>query len=87
MAGIGFEIRKILKEKTIFSIVRAFSYAGVISSGPWIISMVSILIAYYIAGVYFKDKIIAKIEEVSFIPPSSPNSPNTKYSLKSISLL
>ena len=59
MAGIGFEIRKILKEKTIFSIVRAFSYAGVISSGPWIISMVSILIAYYIAGVYFKDKIIA----------------------------
>jgi uncharacterized membrane protein len=55
MAGIGFEIRKILREKTIFSIVKAFSYAGVISSGPWIISMVSILISGYVAKIYFDD--------------------------------
>ena len=48
MAGIGFEIRKILKEKTIFSIIKAFSYAGAISSGPWIISMSSILVSAYL---------------------------------------
>jgi len=56
MAGIGFEIRKILKEETIFSIVKAFSYAGVVSSGPWIISMISILISGYVAGLYFNDQ-------------------------------
>jgi uncharacterized membrane protein len=55
MAGIGFEIRKILRDKSIFSIVKAFSYAGVVSSGPWIISMISILISGYVAKCYFKD--------------------------------
>jgi len=53
MAGIGFEIRKILKENTIFSIVKAFSYAGVVSSGPWIISMLSILISGYLVNNFF----------------------------------
>jgi len=53
MAGIGFEIRKILREKTLFSIVKAFSYAGVVSSGPWIISMLSILISGYLVNVFF----------------------------------
>jgi uncharacterized membrane protein len=53
MAGIGFEIRKILRERSIFSIVRAFLYSGVVSSGPWIISMVSIFIAGYFANEFF----------------------------------
>ncbi len=53
MAGIGFEIRKILKERTIFSVIKAFSYAGVVSSGPWIISMMSIFVAGYIANNIF----------------------------------
>ncbi|RUM44769.1 MAG: hypothetical protein DSY46_04720 [Hydrogenimonas sp.] len=56
MAGIGFEIRKILKDETIFSIVKAFSYAGIVSSGPWIISMLSILIAGYVANFFFDNQ-------------------------------
>lgn len=44
MAGIGFELRKILKKDTLFGALRAYSYAGVITSGSWILSIVGILL-------------------------------------------
>lgn len=44
MAGIGFELRKLLKKDTLLSLVRAYTYAGVISSGPWVLSIIGILI-------------------------------------------
>ncbi|MNR89012.1 hypothetical protein D3C72_199660 [compost metagenome] len=44
MAGIGFELRKILVKDTLFSALRAYSYAGIISSGSWILSIVGILL-------------------------------------------
>jgi len=65
MAGIGFEIRKILKKNTLFSIVKAFSYAGVVSSGPWIISMLSILISGYLVNVFFHSQ--AKVVEFTLM--------------------
>lgn len=39
MAGIGFELRKILRRDSYFSLVQAYLYAGVISSGPWLLSI------------------------------------------------
>lgn len=42
MAGIGFELRKILKRDSYVSLVQAYLYAGVISSGPWILSIVGL---------------------------------------------
>jgi polysaccharide biosynthesis protein PelG len=42
MAGIGFELRKILKRESFVSLIQAYGAAGVISSGPWIISILSI---------------------------------------------
>jgi uncharacterized membrane protein len=44
MAGIGFELRKILRKDTLFGALRAYSYAGIISSGSWILSIVGILL-------------------------------------------
>ena len=43
MAGIGFELRKILKKKTLLSIVEAYGLAGLISSGPWVLSILALL--------------------------------------------
>ncbi|MET0963892.1 MAG: exopolysaccharide Pel transporter PelG, partial [Noviherbaspirillum sp.] len=43
MAGIGFELRRILKRDNLLSLLQAYSYAAVISSGPWILSIVGIL--------------------------------------------
>ena len=43
MAGIGFELKQILKERTLISVFKAFGYSAVLSSGPWVISMIIIL--------------------------------------------
>ena len=44
MAGIGFELRKMLKRDSLLGLLRAYTYAGIISSGPWILSIVGILL-------------------------------------------
>jgi uncharacterized membrane protein len=44
MAGIGFELRKLMKNKTYTGLLQAYAYAGVISSGPWVLSIVGILL-------------------------------------------
>ncbi|WP_207005288.1 exopolysaccharide Pel transporter PelG [Trinickia mobilis] len=43
MAGIGFELRKMLRRNTLLGMMQAYAYAGLISSGPWILSIVGIL--------------------------------------------
>lgn len=44
MAGIGFELRKLLAKPGYFGIARAYLYAGVIGSGPWVLSIIGILV-------------------------------------------
>jgi uncharacterized membrane protein len=43
MAGIGFELRNILAKQTFGSLLRAYGYAGLISSGPWILSILAVM--------------------------------------------
>ena len=38
MAGIGFELRKLLRKDSLLGLVQAYAYAGVIGSGPWVLS-------------------------------------------------
>jgi uncharacterized membrane protein len=44
MAGIGFELRKMLRRDNLSGMLGAYAYAGIISSGPWILSIVGILL-------------------------------------------
>ncbi len=44
MAGIGFELRRLLKKDSLFGIIRAYGYAGVISSGPWVLSILCVMV-------------------------------------------
>lgn len=44
MAGIGFEIRKILRRDSYMSMLSAYAYAGIIGSGPWVLSILGVLI-------------------------------------------
>ncbi|TAM06115.1 MAG: histidine kinase [Paraburkholderia sp.] len=44
MAGIGFELRKLMARDTLTGVARAYLYAGLISSGPMILSCFGILI-------------------------------------------
>jgi len=43
VAGIGFELRKLLRHETYANILQAYSYAGILSAGPWVISIFGIL--------------------------------------------
>jgi polysaccharide biosynthesis protein PelG len=44
MAGIGFELRKLLKRDSYFSLLQTYAYAGIISSGPWILSIIAVIV-------------------------------------------
>ena len=44
MAGIGFELRKLLKRDTYFSLLQTYGYAGIISSGPWVLSIFAVML-------------------------------------------
>lgn len=43
MAGIGFELRRLLADDRSFGVFRAYAYAGIISSGPWILSILGVM--------------------------------------------
>ena len=48
MAGIGFELRKILKEDRILSLAKVYGYSAILSSGPWVVSIIAILLVGFI---------------------------------------
>ncbi len=57
MAGIGFELKKILSKNTISSTLRAYGYAALVTSGPYVISIITILIiGYIIPKLYIPEK-------------------------------
>ncbi|MFN3472366.1 MAG: exopolysaccharide Pel transporter PelG, partial [Aquificaceae bacterium] len=45
MAGISFELRRTLRKGTITSIVEAFGYSLALSSGPYIITILSLIVS------------------------------------------
>jgi len=48
MAGIGFELRKVLKEDRLLSLTKVYGYSAILSSGPWIISIIAIILVGFI---------------------------------------
>lgn len=44
MAGIGFELRRILKKNTLLSYLEAYSLAAIIGSGPWVLSILALML-------------------------------------------
>jgi uncharacterized membrane protein len=44
MAGIGFELRKLLKRDSYLSLLQTYAYAGIISSGPWVLSIIAVIV-------------------------------------------
>jgi uncharacterized membrane protein len=62
MAGIGFEFRKLLQKDTYWGIFQAYGYSGVVSSGPWILSIIGILIV----GIYSAGTVSPPIAVVQF---------------------
>lgn len=43
MAGIGYELRKLLRVESFSGLIKGYGYAGLIGSGPWFFSIVGVL--------------------------------------------
>lgn len=56
MAGIGFELKKILKGDSFLSDITAYLYAALISSGPWLMAVVCLGILGVLEGTTFGRK-------------------------------
>ena len=50
MAGIGFELRKLLRKESYTGLLQAYAFAGIISSGPWVLSIVGILVIGFMSA-------------------------------------
>lgn len=50
MAGIGFELRKLLKKDSLVGLLQAYAYAGIIGSGPWVLSILGILLIGFLSS-------------------------------------
>ncbi len=44
MAGIGFELRKLLRRESYMGLLQAYGFAGIISSGPWVLSILGVML-------------------------------------------
>lgn len=42
MAGIGFNLKKILEQRTLRSTLAAYFYTGIVTSGPWLFSVIAL---------------------------------------------
>jgi uncharacterized membrane protein len=49
MAGIGFELRKYLDDDTFTGTLKAYGFAGLISAGPWVLSILGVMLIGVVA--------------------------------------
>jgi len=73
MAGIGFELRKILKKNTLFSYLEAYGLAAIIGSGPWALSILALLLIGIISigRIFPTDLIIQFLVMVTYLMAAS----------------
>ncbi|MGQ9850207.1 MAG: exopolysaccharide Pel transporter PelG [Aggregatilineaceae bacterium] len=73
MAGIGFELRKLLRKDSYSGLLQAYVYAGVISAGPWILSIIGIqLINIFSIGVVKPHSLIVQFQvSVTYVMATS----------------
>lgn len=51
MAGVGFQLRSLVERDDLLGLLRGYSYAALISSGPWIFTVVMLSLVSLLTGV------------------------------------
>lgn len=54
MAGIGFQLKALIKEDTLSNKAKAYMYSAFVSSGPWIAAVITVNILLLIANRYLE---------------------------------
>ncbi len=73
MAGIGFALRKLMRHNDYLGIVRAYSYAGIIGAGPWVVSILGVIfLGFLSANHVFPPRLISEFQtSVTYLIASS----------------
>ncbi len=73
MAGIGFELRKLLRHDSYSGLIQAYGYAGIISSGPWILSILGVmLVGVFSIGIVTPETLVIQfLVSVTYLMASS----------------
>jgi len=73
MAGIGFELRKLLRKDSFLGLIQAYGYAGIISSGPWVLSILGVMVIGIVsAGLKTQaEVVIAFLISITYLMASS----------------
>jgi len=73
MAGIGFELRRLLRKNTLLGLVEAYAYAGIIGSGPWVFSIIGILlVGIFSASIVVPSALVTQFQtSVTYLVASS----------------
>ncbi|MDX1525876.1 MAG: exopolysaccharide Pel transporter PelG [Pseudidiomarina maritima] len=73
MAGIGFELRKVLRKNTLLSYLEAYGLAAIIGSGPWALSIIALLLIgiLSIGRIFPTDLIIQFLVMVTYLMAAS----------------
>lgn len=63
MAGIGFELRRLSRSDSYLGQLRAYLYAGIVGSGPWILSILAIMVLGFMSlGVIVPEVLISQFQ-------------------------
>lgn len=87
MAGIGFELRRLSRSQTYLGLLPAYLYAGLIGSGPWVLSILAILVLGVMSlGVVVPPRLISQFQTsvtwliaLSLIYSGGPQLAYTRY--------
>lgn len=52
MAGIGFQLKALFQEKSLYNKVKAYVYSSLVASGPWIAAVVTVNVLLFISRIY-----------------------------------
>jgi len=73
MAGIGFELRKLLRRDSYTGLIQAYGFAGIISSGPWVLSILGVMLVGIISigRVYPTELIVQFLVSITYLMAAS----------------
>lgn len=67
MAGIGFELKKFLAKESYLGTLGAYGFAGLVCSGPWLLSIATILMLSLISDYYHLSLEISRTFQVIIV--------------------
>lgn len=73
MAGISVELRKLLRSPSYAGLLKAYSYAGLISAGPWVLSILMVMVVgvFSLDGLHQSEQITAFLVSITYLIAAS----------------